>query len=162
MEESGASSESRRAPSLRMRSSLSPGHDTGQPLVHGRDRQEPGDARAPGLLAGRLHDPGPVLGATLATLGRKAHHGALTRDRDDARGAELHGLLEGVIHAFAARDPLGQGEIQRRFAVGGPMASDAHAHPFAIQSGRVGTAHRLRPWSADKVGDAHATPLAGP
>ena len=80
-----------------------------------------------------------MLGAALATLGRKAHHGALSRDRDDARDAELHGLLEGVIHALATRDPLGECQIPRRFAVGGPMGSDAHAHPLAIQGAKQAT-----------------------
>jgi hypothetical protein len=89
-----------------MKSSLGPGTtpDSHSPMVAtGRSR---GDRCAPALLGGRLHDPGPMPGATLAALGLKAHHGALTRDRDDARDAELHGLLEGVIHALAARDFL--------------------------------------------------------
>ena len=137
---------------------LEPGRGTEQPLVQGRDRQEPKDACAPGLLAGRLHDLGPLLGATLPTLGRKAHHGAPSRDRDDARDAELHGLLEGVIHG-SPRDPLGQGQIEWRFALGGAMTpTRTLTLSRSSQLGWVGAVHRLRPCSADKVGDAHATP----
>ena len=69
-------------------------------------------------------------------LGRiEAHHAALAQHRNDARHAELRGLLHDEIHPVAARHALHQGDCERRFAVDrrGPRppprvhASPAHA-----------------------------------
>ena len=113
----------------------------------------------PELLAGRLHDLGPLLRRDAPRSAERRTTERSSRDRDDARDAGLHGLLEGVIHAFAGEIPWARVEIEWRFALGGAMTpTRTLTLPDPVGWARVGAVHRLRPCSADKVGDVHATP----
>ena len=46
--------------------------------------------------------------------------------------AELRRLLHDQVHAFAARDALQQGDLQRRFTLDGVVPRHPHQHLFAV------------------------------
>ena len=70
---------------------------------------------APALLAGGNREPAPVRTFACRALRRKAGNRALGCQWLDRGNAQFHCLLNGEIHAFAARYALGQHQLDGRF-----------------------------------------------
>ena len=79
------------------------------------------DAVAAALLAGGDRDLLPVALARRGALALRPRHGAGGEHRPDLGDAELHGLAEGELHAFAGRNALisynGTGRKSKSLAV---------------------------------------------
>ena len=110
-----------------------------QPLAQRLRGLDLGHRGAAALLAGAHRHRLPVGQLLCLTLALEAHIAVLGVQRSDRGDAELHRLLDGVVHAIALGDRLPEMDGQGRFALTIAHFEYVNAYFLAIGLGDVGT-----------------------
>src|SRR5882762_11943898 len=105
------------------------------------DVRNAGDLRysiATALFAGGDDHIAPVRDTLFRAVGGQLDHGAGAGDRQDFRNAELRGLLQGRVHAVAARYALSERDRERGLALRGVFGQDARERISSGNSRKLG------------------------